>query len=584
MYKSFIQTHRGTFNVLVGYLFAFLVMVAFIYMVGHGKILYFGADFQFHYNRMVEFHQNIAHGNWFPVISTYSANQIGSNVITMYPPFPTYLGALLMFVMPSVSVVYTLLMIQFMLAFGVARFVAARMKLSNIEANVVGILYMTATPLVTQSIQQWVMGEVWAMSFMPLVILGFYRLTYMNFSSKTRFSLKESWSAIVPLVVGFTAISYCHVLSLAIVGVFSAMYAALLMIFNKNRIQILYNLIVSGIWSLILAAAFFVPFVINTKSTKMFTPHADQALNTWSAPQFIGIWEQVFEFRSNTVGIIGVISIILGFFLFFKFNRKLKMTWLISCFMVIAGTYYVWVYLYKTPFSVIQFPHRIYALPIFLLSLLIVFEIQKLYQKSSHRNILYIVMIVLSCAMLFSSVRPYWLNELRQDARNQDFVPSAEHPVLMKPVGLWYVTSKTMDNLAKYWTTYGAFDYLPIETEKNSYLLNHQPIQNNQVVESTVLSKPNALAYKGDYKPGNLVLPVVAYNAKYKVVDQNGQHLNCWVNENKQLVAEVTKTTTEVTVTRIVSLSEVISIGTSMVTIPTSIGFAIWYQRKQKNS
>ncbi|MDF7636972.1 hypothetical protein PT274_01660 [Leuconostocaceae bacterium ESL0958] len=572
---------QNWYQIWGGYLLAALTMAALLWMVGHGNKLYFGADLQFHYNRMLEFHENIAHGQFFPFISTYSANQIGSNVIAMYPPLPAYVGALLFFVLPKVAAIYVLLFLQFMLAYGLTSFAARKMGLTVMEANVVGFLYMTATPLVTESIQQWLLGQAWAMSFMPLVVLGFYRLTQLSRTDQDqRFHFNEAWPSIWPLVIGFTGIIYSHVLSFAIIAAFAAGYTVLLLVLKKERLKIFISLMIAGLWSFILSLAFLLPFLVNSVTNTLFTPHADQQLSTWAAPKVIDIWEEAYEFHSDSIGLVAIMALILGIFLFFQLGKKWQAWLLISVTMVISGTYYLWYYLYRTSLSVIQFPHRVFAIPIFLLTILFVYEMRVVSRTKGQQHFFQGLAMIIAVLMLFTGTRSYWLNNLRQTAQNQDYQPTAARPVLMNPVGTWFVHSNTIDNLAQYWTTYGAFDYLPKKTVATQSLLNHQVVQHDQAMSVDWRSQPNGFVYRGRFEKGELTLPMVGYRAKYVLTDQRGHSLKYHLNKEAQMVVTLTADSNQITVKRKASALEMTAIVLSSLAVVASILFVAWYRKR----
>ncbi|WP_419154698.1 hypothetical protein [Weissella bombi] len=94
-----INASKKWFYYLIPGLF-FAMMLAY---VGRFGFLYSGADLQFHANRIFEYYNHLKDGNLIPVISTFSSNQIGSLVPTMYPSLPVYVGAILQFIFPPVA-------------------------------------------------------------------------------------------------------------------------------------------------------------------------------------------------------------------------------------------------------------------------------------------------------------------------------------------------------------------------------------------------------------------------------------------------------------------------------------------------
>jgi hypothetical protein len=213
------------------YLIPALFFVMLLAYVGRFGFLYSGADLQFHANRIFEYYNHLKSGNLIPVISTFSSNQIGSLVPTMYPSLPIYIGAILQFIFPPVTSLYVLMWAQLMVQFSIAKWVGKELSLSVLESTIAAFIYTITTPLISQSVQQWLFGEVWAMSFMPLVVLGLIRLV----KSTTDNIVKLDRKTILLLAIGFTLIILSHMLSFVIITVYTAIFTAFLLIFKKYQ-------------------------------------------------------------------------------------------------------------------------------------------------------------------------------------------------------------------------------------------------------------------------------------------------------------------------------------------------------------
>ncbi|MBS9338878.1 YfhO family protein [Fructobacillus sp. M2-14] len=557
-----------------------IAMAALLFMVGHNGELFYGADFQFHFNRMYEYHENIRRLNFFPTISTFSANQIGSNVIAMYPSFPTYLGALMLFVFKPILAMYILIWCQFMIQFLITRFVARKMNLENIEATTVAVIFVTSTALVSQSIQQWLLGETFAMSFMPLILLGLYRLATKSVESTKLMSIKENWNELWPLIVGFTAVLYSHVLSLAMVFVYFCIAVLYLLITRKTRVYIVVNVIIAGVITLLLSIAFLIPFLFNSLNNNLQTPEPYPFLDTWAAPKMLEIWNGAFAYSTNTIGLFPVISVILGLFLYPKLTNHVKKVFLLSILLVFNGSFYLWNLIYKSPLGVIQFPHRLLVFAILSLAFLFVFEIRSLYDNSKQRTILLICTAVFSIFSSFYFTKKNWLDGVKANSILVDYTPNEKRPVTMPPVGTYRVNNTGIDNLLKYWVTFGAFDYLPKNNQHDSSLLNHQVQLNSQPVPSTYSSIGNGIKYEGNFGKGNIKLPFITYNSNYEVHDKNGHSLSYSSDQSSQMVVKNTEATNEITVKRKASVLEVVSLIISFITGITLIIYALYRRFK----
>jgi hypothetical protein len=307
------------------YLIPALFFVMLLAYVGRFGFLYSGADLQFHANRIFEYYNHLKSGNLIPVISTFSSNQIGSLVPTMYPSLPIYIGAILQFIFPPVTSLYVLMWAQLMVQFSIAKWVGKELSLSVLESTIAAFIYTITTPLISQSVQQWLFGEVWAMSFMPLVVLGLIRLV----KSTTDNIVKLDRKTILLLAIGFTLIILSHMLSFVIITVYTAIFTAFLLIFKKNKLNSLANLSVSAIVTILLSMVFLMPFIIAMLRNDLATPGAT-ALTIWSAPDIQELFKTAFSFKSdvifktNSIGIVAFISIFGVLFTWWKQDRFTK--------------------------------------------------------------------------------------------------------------------------------------------------------------------------------------------------------------------------------------------------------------------
>ncbi|CAK1234602.1 hypothetical protein [Fructobacillus cardui] len=566
--KDKLVQNKPYLEKMIGYVFAGLLMAAYLYMIGHNHILYFGSDQQFHYNRIYEYYENISHLNFFPNISTFSANEIGSNVITMYSPLPAYLGALIQFLFHGVFGIYVLIWLQFMVQFGIARFVAKEFGLNLFEADVVGIVFVSTSALVSQTMLQWLFGEVWAMSFMPLVVMGLYRLTKIQSDKNVVFSINKNWSQIWPLIVGFTLMLYSHLLSSTIVLLFTFVYSIFLLLLNKKRVQIFIDLVESGIIVLALSASFLLPFTLNTLKNSMSTPGPYSSLSRWAAPEFSDLWNESFYFHTNTIGLLAIVSLVVGLVMFFKFNREMKILIFISFLLVFSGTKYFWKNLYHSPFGIIQFPHRIFAIPIFILSMLLILEVRGLITKKGIRIFVNTLLVFVSVFLLFINTRNSWLKPIRQNFIELDYKPTQVKPVPMTNPVFYYVKSDSINNLTGYWSTYGAFDYLPKKALVDNELLSHIAINNAASIDTHYSSQPDAIQYTGSFKKGHVKLPFILYNnGKYIVKNSLGNQLTYSKGTDQRPVVKIDQDTNKLTIIRQRSFVDYLGLIISLLTI-----------------
>lgn len=527
------------------YLIPGLFFVMMLVYVGRFGFLYSGADLQFHANRIFEYYNHLKEGNLIPVISTFSSNQIGSLVPTMYPSLPVYLGAMLQFIFPSVTAMYGLMWLQLMVQFSVAKWVGKELSLSSLEGTIAAFIYTVTTPILSQVIQQWLFGEVWAMSFMPLLVLALIRLAESTKDSTVSLNRKT----ILLLVVGFTLIILSHMLSFVIVTGYTSIFTLFLLIFKKNRLNILANLSVAAIITILLSMVFLMPFIVAMLGNKLATPGAT-TLTLWSAPNVQELFKTAFSFKpdvlfkTNSIGIVAFLSIFGVIFTWWKQNRFTKYATIVSILIIFSGMSYIWKYLYETPLGSIQFPHRVFIIAIFLLSLTSILMIRNVFKSNQLRYILYVGLTLLSVIVTLFSLKFGFVDKVNALAVQTNYKPTSEKPVSYTPIANFKIKNADFKNIMGYWTTYGAFDYMPANFQFNKALQEKKIVQNGKPINTTVKPISNGIIYQANLdKQKDTILPMVGYKGlNYDITDKQHHHYNYRINKNKQLVIRMKNT------------------------------------------
>ena len=578
MHASAIK--KGCYYLIPGLVFA--IILAY---VGRFGFLYAGADLQFHASRIFEFYQHIKNGNLIPVISTFSANQIGSIVPTMYPSFPVYIGAVLQFIFPPVTAMYVLMWVQLMTQFSIAKWVSKELGLSLTESTMAAFIYTMATPTLSQVIQQWLFGEVWAMSFMPLVLLGLIRLAKTTTDNVVKLDKKT----ISLLVIGFTLVILSHVLSFAIVAGYTAIFTLFLLIFRKNRWNVLANLSVAAVITILLSLVFLMPFIIAMLGNTLATPAATE-LTIWAAPDWHEFVKATFtiaadaRFKTNTVGIIAFLAIFGVVLTWRKQDRFTKIATLVSVAVIFSGSSYVWNYLYDTKLGVIQFPHRVFIIAIFLLSVSAILAIRNVINKKWLQQTIYIGLALFSFAFAVFNIKYGFVDRVNALAVQTDYKSTAKHPVSYAPMANFKVNNDDFENLMGYWDTYGAFDYLPENVDFNKSLQKKAIVQNHELLQTKATSEPNGLTYQAKLaKNTKTIIPMVGYQSlNYEITDQNNHQYQYKINKNKQLVIKTTnRPVSELTVHAKTPVTTYVAWVISLATGAGLIIYIIWDKRRK---
>ncbi len=328
-----------------------------------------GQDMSFHLNRIEEICAGLQDGQ-FPVrIQPDTLNGYGYAAPLMYPELFLYLPALLRAAGVSMVTAVGLFMLLVNMATGaIMYFCAGRMFSSRFTALVCSLLYALAIYRLINCYTRFALGELLAMTFMPLLVYGLYEVLKGN---------PDRWPW---LTAGICGVLQSHVISTLFAVMITFLFCLIFIrkVFEKSRF---FALMKSGLWSVILNLWFLVPFL------HMFR----EELNTGSMQlQFEKIalsFVQIFQVFSRAQGdtsfvgesLNGKMSLCLGIALIFfsacclygiavkAWRRERTMPCVclgLGIFFVLMTTqWFPWDILFRVPLfekgiSFIQFPWR----------------------------------------------------------------------------------------------------------------------------------------------------------------------------------------------------------------------------------
>ncbi len=174
------------------------------------------------------------------------------------------------------------------------------------------------------------MGELLAMSILPLILLGFIKL----YDSK-----KESW---VMLAISMTLLIYTHVLSVAMTMVM-IIIALIIQFYRKKKIEIflIIKLIKAAIVTLLLSLAFIGPMIEQTLYQDLNRPYVDilQKRAIYLGKEFL-IGSIDSELLSFGIGLTLLICLIILTFNFKKLGILSKITYIMGIISILLCTKY----------------------------------------------------------------------------------------------------------------------------------------------------------------------------------------------------------------------------------------------------
>lgn len=203
------------------------------FIVGY---LYDGHDLPFHLNRIIAIAQGIREGNWRIYIQSHMLEDYGYATPIFYPQLFLYLPAVLYSIYVPLDWCYFVYVIAINLTTClIAWYSFGKIAKDNKITFVVSLLYCLSLYRLTNIYIRAAVGEYTAMTFLPLVLYGFY-----NAFDKAADSL--TFSDALPIIFGLSGIIECHVLSVEIIIPFIVLFLIINIkkIFEKKRFLFLF--------------------------------------------------------------------------------------------------------------------------------------------------------------------------------------------------------------------------------------------------------------------------------------------------------------------------------------------------------
>lgn len=342
--------NRKVTGVLILLFFIFLSFFSVYYThLLNGKII-IGDDIEFHKNRIEGLYEAISNGVWFPKLNMIMMNTMGYASSIFYSDFFLYIPALFRLIGFSISEAY----ISFMVIINFFTFVISYTSFYSIKNSLTksflfSLLFTTAPYRLLDLTTRAALGELLALTFLPLAFAGLYHILYGE-PSKWYF-----------LAIGMTFIIYSHILS----AVMFALLVAIFLILNtkqliKQRERVL-SLIYSVVLTIALTLTYFIPVLEQTLS---------QSFKVGNNPIFYmsekatDLGSLIVNSLSNkgtpNLGILLLIFLVIYSVIIYKIkDKKIKDIYFVAVLLFIVVTnLFPWKLLDQTFFNTIQFPWR----------------------------------------------------------------------------------------------------------------------------------------------------------------------------------------------------------------------------------
>lgn len=305
-------------------IFTCLISSAFILIKG----IYLGHDLEYHLSRILGISECLKYGDFKALIHPgfygygYANGLFYSNLF-LYP------FALLNAFGLDIITCYKIFIITITFGTALSMYYCVNniTKKSSI-ATISTILYITSAYRICDVMVRAAVGEILAFLFIPIIILGLYKLLYEDYKKWYIFS------------VGFVGLVNCHLIScvmmfLIIVVIILCNFTKLVQ--EKERIKYLF---ISGIVGLLLAAFFIIPMLEQyLRADLLINSNVNDIASIAPLSKvFVGLLNYKTKFFPGGIGLIFIIIIIIWFKLIIehKIEKDNKINKFISC-LIISG-------------------------------------------------------------------------------------------------------------------------------------------------------------------------------------------------------------------------------------------------------
>lgn len=433
-------------------------------------------DTAFHINRALSLESIFSSPINFETFRSY-----GMQVNNFYPWLTLY-PLFLLIKFTNLAIGYNLfLYIVTLITLFICHYVMYEITKKHVTSSFFAIIYTTSSFRSVEIFLRGAMGELLAMSILPLILLGFIKL----YDSK-----KESW---VMLAISMTLLIYTHVLSVAMTMVM-IIIALIIQFYRKKKIEIflIIKLIKAAIVTLLLSLAFIGPMIEQTLYQDLNRPYVDilQKRAIYLGKEFL-IGSIDSELLSFGIGLTLLICLIILTVNFKKLGILSKITYIMGIISILLCTkIFPWFALQNTPLNIIQAPWRFMIFSTLFISFSVSLFISPQLEKFSYtRRRNFILLLILAISILnYSSV----VNMVKE----MDFQGT--------------YSNEQMENKLE---EFENFDYVPIGYKKDQLLLkNHQVTEDGQVIYSSFSPNKDEITFTFKSSKGKtIVLPVFRY-------------------------------------------------------------------------
>jgi len=349
-----------------GYIIIYFGIISFLtfWFLSRNGYIYTGTDAQFHINRLEELVSNYKLHNFFPFVSTFSANRVGIGTNIFYPALWLVPFVFFRLIMQNpIHAIYAGLMLINFLTCIISFFTFKSFSKSRFKAFIFTNLYFFSTYRWIDILNRFDISEFIALTIIPLVFWSFYETVYKD-------SRKWLW-----LAVSMALLLYAHILSFLIITCF------LLIVFLVNFRQVpnikqtFLSLSYSAFIFLLLTVRFLFTFIKTYLTSNIQSPRPFELSET-----ALSIGNLFHSTLSNSIvgpssgfnlGLItfAILILVYRYFRYLPSLYKQLTCWLAIC-LIFSTNLFPWLLLQNTGIAMIQFPWRLFIIANFLLNVI----------------------------------------------------------------------------------------------------------------------------------------------------------------------------------------------------------------------
>jgi hypothetical protein len=388
--------------------------------------MYDSADMNFHIQRFIGTRDALVDGQIIPQLDPNVLEGAGSAPNIFYGPLSAYINVALSVLFKHnfvMSVPFFFILCIFASAismYHLTKYITKREASACISA----IIYLSM-PLFMYSVFEWQsFGTILAFVFLPLIVLGFYKI------------LDQKTHGVLLLSLATIGLVLSHMLSTMIIGLF----IIILCIVNWRRIfkkQILPKLVVSLLFVLLITAFFTVPF-LEAKSLGLYNIFDDDFLSCfmWNSPAHLNnnsipLVDLFYSTGFVSLGLFSVIIIVLALLNRKTLDKKYNSISFVvigSIFALFTTTLVPWEYM-PSELLILQFPWRLMIISNFCFSVIAGDVIYKSFEKFKHKSELQKLLLAIIIIIAFTC---HQANAVARDVgRKEHVAPTA---VSLEPI------------------------------------------------------------------------------------------------------------------------------------------------------